>query len=263
MKKIKLYQPFHLVTLRPWPIITSFRIINFLIGVVYWFNNFNFYFIVLGLIILIFSVYQWWRDVVRERFYQGFHTYKVLEGLKIGIILFIISEVFFFIRIFWCYFHIFLSPRVEIGRFWPPKNIIPFNPYEIPLLNTVILLSSGVSVTWCHYRIINGKKKESFISLLITIILGLVFTFFQYIEYKSSSFSFSDSVYGSVFFISTGFHGLHVLVGTIFLIVNCVRIYLDNFSKVHHFGFEAAAWYWHFVDVVWLFLYLLVYFWSY
>lgn len=259
----KLIQPFHLVTISPWPLLISFRVIIILVGIINWFNNYNFYLLIYGVLICLICSFQWWRDVIRERTYQGFHTKKVVDGLKIGIILFIISEVFFFIRIFWCYFHIFLSPRIEIGRIWPPKNIIIFNPYHIPLLNTIILLSSGVSVTWCHYSLLNRKKKDRFFRLLITIILGIFFSFVQYIEYKNARFTIADSVYGSIFFISTGFHGFHVLIGTIFLLVNLIRIIINNFSSFHHFGFEAAAWYWHFVDVVWLFLYLLVYFWSY
>ena len=154
----------------------------------------------------------------------------------------------------------FLSPRTEIGSLWPPLNIIIFNPYIIPLLNTIILLSSGIFVTWCHYSLIFGSKFIRFISLLFTIFLGVIFTLLQVLEYNEASFTISDSVFGSIFFISTGFHGLHVLIGTIFLLINLIRIIINNFSSLHHFGFEAAAWYWHFVDVVWLFLYLLVYF---
>lgn len=258
----KLIQPFHLVTLRPWPLLSSFRVIVTIIGLINWFNNFNYYLFLYGNILIIICLVQWWRDVIREGTYQGFHSKKVVKGLKLGILLFIISEVFFFIRIFWCYFHIFLSPRIEIGRIWPPKNIQTFNPYQIPLLNTFILLSSGVSVTWCHYSILNKNNYERFFRLLITVILGIIFTIFQYKEYYERSFNISDSVYGSIFYISTGFHGLHVIIGSVFLLVNLLRIYNNNYSSIHHFGFEAAAWYWHFVDVVWLFLYLLVYFWS-
>lgn len=234
-----------------------------IVGILDWFNNFNYNIFLYGNLLLILCLLQWWRDVIREGTYQGFHTKIVVKGLKLRILLFITSEVFFFISIFWCYFHIFLSPGVEIGSLWPPKNINVFNPYRIPLLNTIILLSSGVSITWCHYSLLNRYKLERLVSLLITILLGIIFTIFQYMEYKEASFSISDSVYGSIFFISTGFHGLHVLIGTLFLIVNLIRIYFNNYSSIHHFGFEAAAWYWHFVDVVWLFLYLLVYYWSY
>nr|YP_009176322.1 cytochrome c oxidase subunit III [Megaphragma amalphitanum]ALI86571.1 cytochrome c oxidase subunit 3 [Megaphragma amalphitanum] len=258
----KFYQPFHLVTLSPWPILTSFSVMIMLIGSMYWFHYFNLNLSFLGFMMLIFCLFQWWRDVVRESTYQGYHTLKVVEGIKLGMILFIVSEIFFFFSIFWCYFHMFLSPSIEIGCLWPVKNIITFNPYMIPLLNTIILLSSGVSITLSHYSLINNNKKMSLISMLITIILGLIFTFFQYLEYSEAMFTITDSVYGSIFFMATGFHGLHVLIGTIFLIVNYFRINNNNYSMIHHFGFEAAAWYWHFVDVVWLFLYLLVYYWS-
>lgn len=261
MKKL-IFQPFHLVTLRPWPIFISLILIIRFINSIYIFHYVNRLYLIIRLIILILIIYQWWRDVVRERTFQGYHTLKVLNGIKFGIILFIVSEVFFFIRIFWCYFHIYLSPRIEIGCLWPPKNIISFNPYYIPLLNTVILLSSGVRVTLCHYSLINKNKFIRIIRILITIILGFLFSYYQYIEYKEAYFCISDSIYGSIFFIATGFHGLHVLVGTLFLIVNYYRIILNNYSFDHHFGFEGAAWYWHFVDLVWLFLYLLVYYWS-
>lgn len=259
----KLIQPFHLVTFSPWPILISFSLYILMIGLLNWFNVFNFFLFIYGFLLVILCLIQWWRDVIRERTFQGFHTLIVVKGLKIRIILFIISEILFFFRIFWCYFHIFLSPRIEIGRIWPPKNIIIFNPYGIPILNTIILLSSGVRITWCHYRILNGLKIERIFSLLLTIFLGLIFTIFQYLEYIEAIFSIRDSVYGSIFFISTGFHGLHVLIGTLFLVVNLFRICLNNFSSFHHFGFEASAWYWHFVDVVWLFLFMLVYYWCY
>nr|QTA50561.1 cytochrome c oxidase subunit III [Sycophila sp. 2 JXW-2020] len=259
----KLYQPFHLVTSSPWPLLTSFSLYVSMVGLLNWFNSFSYYLFIYGLFLTNLTLSQWWRDVIRESTYQGFHTKKVVSGLKISMIMFISSEVLFFFSIFWCYFHMFLSPSVEIGSIWPPKNIVMFNPYMIPLLNTVILLSSGVSITWCHYSILKGLKSESLLSLGLTIFLGFIFSIFQYMEYHESSFSMSDSVYGSIFFMSTGFHGLHVLIGTLFLLNNFIRLNLNNYSSYHHFGFEAAAWYWHFVDVVWLFLYLLVYYWSY
>nr|WPS67082.1 cytochrome c oxidase subunit 3 [Hyssopus sp. 1 HHL-2023a] len=260
--KMKMFQPFHLVTVSPWPILMSFSIMTMLVGVMNWFNNYSIILMFYGLLISMLCMFQWWRDVVRESFNQGFHTKLVVKGLKLGMLLFIISEIFFFISIFWCYFHMFLSPSIEIGGLWPPKNIVSFNPYQIPLLNTIILLSSGVSITWCHYSLICSNKIDSIYSMMVTILLGLIFSLIQYMEYLEASFTISDSVYGSIFFMSTGFHGFHVLVGTMFLIVNLFRIMKNNYSSVHHFGFEAAAWYWHFVDVVWLFLYLLVYFWS-
>nr|YP_011004802.1 cytochrome c oxidase subunit III [Anagyrus jenniferae]WPT46943.1 cytochrome c oxidase subunit III [Anagyrus jenniferae] len=260
---MKLFQPFHLVTLSPWPLLMSFSILNFLVSLINWMNFYMFQEIFIFLMLILICMVQWWRDVVRESLLQGFHTKMVIKGLKMGMFLFIISEVFFFISIFWCYFHMFLSPSIEIGSLWPPKDIILFNPYMVPLLNTVILLSSGVTVTWCHYSLLNSDYSSSKISLFLTFMLGMIFSFFQYLEYKNCLFTFSDSVYGSIFFMSTGFHGFHVLVGSLFLLVNFFRLIMKNFSSIHHIGFEMSAWYWHFVDVVWLFLYLLVYFWCY
>nr|YP_010261466.1 cytochrome c oxidase subunit III [Brachymeria lasus]UIB40548.1 cytochrome c oxidase subunit III [Brachymeria lasus] len=260
---MKMSQPFHLVTLSPWPIISSINVMNMFISILNWFNKNGYEFMLFNLLSLSLSVMLWWRDVIREGTYQGFHTKKVYNGLKMGMILFIISEVFFFLSIFWCYFHMMLSPSIELGMLWPPKNIELFNPYSIPLLNTLILLSSGVTVTYTHYLIINKFNKKSFFYLFITVILGLIFSGFQLYEYYWAPFSMSDSVFGSIFFMSTGFHGLHVLIGDLFLMINLIRIFNNNFSSTHHFGFEAAAWYWHFVDIVWLFLYFFVYYWIF
>lgn len=251
--------PFHLVTLRPWPILGAIRIFRIIFGIVDWFNNYYNFQNLLGIFCVILVCIQWWRDVIRERTFQGWHTLKVFNGLQLGIILFITSELLFFVSFFWSFFHIRLSPDVELGLIWPPKGIIFFNPIEIPLLNTIILLLSGLTITWSHYRLLIIKKKEFKISLFLTCFLGFYFTLIQSYEYIESSFSISDSVFGSTFFLITGFHGIHVIIGTIFLSVNFLRSLKNHFSEIHHFGFEAAAWYWHFVDVVWLFLYLFVY----
>lgn len=174
-------------------------------------------------------------------------------------LLFIVSEVFFFLSFFWAYFHIRLAPRVELGSAWAPLGVHPLNPLDMPLLNTVILVVSGVSVTWSHHRLIENDLTSAKTGLFLTVVLGAVFTVLQGAEYFEVRFSIADRVFGSVFFIATGFHGLHVLIGTIFLLVRFLRIKNNNFSATHHFGFEARAWYWHFVDVVWLFLYLFIY----
>lgn len=258
----KFFHPYHLVTVRPWPIIISFRLINNLIITINWFNKINYYYLI-TIPCTILCIYQWWRDVIRESTYQGLHTFYVYKGLRIGIILFITSEVLFFLSFFWAYFHSSLAPAIEIGQLWPPYGIIPFNPYDIPLINTIILISSGLSVTWSHHSIINSNLKERKKRLTITIILGFYFTILQIYEYYESPFSISDSIYGSTFFIATGFHGLHVIIGTLFLLICLIRIINLQFSPTHHFGFEAAAWYWHFVDVVWLFLYISIYWWRY
>lgn len=206
--------------------------------------------------------YQWWKDVSHEATAQGLHTSLVELGLRWGIVLFIVSEIFFFISFFWAFFHRRLSPNVEIARRWPPQGIQTFNAFEVPLLNTLILLSSGVSVTWAHHSLIAGNFKETKSSLMLTVCIGLYFTFLQGLEYAEASFSIADSVYGSTFFIATGFHGLHVIVGTLFLFTCYTRLLKAHFSSSHHFGFEAAAWYWHFVDVVWLFLFIEIYWWG-
>ena len=168
----------------------------------------------------------------------------------------------FFLSFFWAFFHSSLSPNIEIGSYWPPIGIIVFNPWGVPLLNTIILISSGVRVTWSHKSIEENNHNLSLISLYLTIILGIYFTILQGIEYYEASFRFADSIYGSTFFIATGFHGLHVIIGTLFLIVSRLRIYKGAFRKHHHFGFIAAIWYWHFVDIVWLFLFVWVYVWG-
>jgi len=167
---------------------------------------------------------------------------------------------FFFLSLFfWAFFHRSLSPAIEIGTLWPPQNISPFNPFQVPLLNTAILLSSGVTVTWAHHGLIENNYSQITQGLFFTVLLGIYFTILQAYEYVEASFTISDCVYGSTFFIATGFHGLHVLIGTTFLLVCLFRHLNNHFSGRHHFGFEAAAWYWHFVDVVWLFLYVTIY----
>lgn len=259
---IKQNHPFHLVTPRPWPLIISIRLFNNLICTIGWFHYIDNY-LLLTILRTLLCIYQWWRDVIRESTFQGYHTKSVYTGIRLGIILFIISEVIFFFSFFWAYFHSALAPSIEIGQLWPPLGIKPFNPFDIPLLNTIVLISSGFTVTWCHYSILNINFLERKKSLYITIILGIYFTFLQLIEYYEAPFTISDSIYGSRFFIITGFHGLHVIIGTLFLIVTLIRLLNLHFSKSHHFGFEAAAWYWHFVDVVWLFLYISIYWWRY
>lgn len=263
MNKYSYNHPFHLVTPSPWPLTTSLRIFIIILGLIKWFHKFNIIIFIIGIITLIFNLSIWWRDITRERTYQGIHTKNVSKLLRIGILLFIVSELFFFLSFFWAFFHRALSPNIEIGINWPPINIKPFNPYNIPLLNTIILLRSGITITWSHYRILNNNLIERIKSLKITIILGIYFTFLQYFEYRESSFTISDSIYGSTFFITTGFHGIHVIIGTIFIIITTIRIINFHFSKTHHFGFEARAWYWHFVDIIWLFVYIFIYYWKF
>nr|YP_010478403.1 cytochrome c oxidase subunit III [Nesophrosyne maritima]UVI59847.1 cytochrome c oxidase subunit III [Nesophrosyne maritima] len=254
--------PFHLVENSPWPITASMGIMTMTSGTILWIHSNNMLLMNLGTLIIILTMTQWWRDVIRESTFQGLHTKKVIKSMKWGMMLFITSEVLFFSSFFWAFFHSSLSPAIEVGIQWPPLGVKPFNPISIPLLNTLILLSSGISITWAHNAIINSNFSQSKQSLWITILLGVYFTILQGIEYMEAPFSMADSVYGSTFFMSTGFHGIHVMIGTVFIFVSTMRLMKLHMSMYHHVGFEASAWYWHFVDVVWLFLYCSVYWWG-
>nr|YP_009047838.1 cytochrome c oxidase subunit III [Lista haraldusalis]AHB23431.1 cytochrome c oxidase subunit III [Lista haraldusalis]UNP24730.1 cytochrome c oxidase subunit 3 [Lista haraldusalis] len=254
--------PFHLVDYSPWPLTGAIGVMTLVTGMIKWFHNFNMSLLILGYIIIILTMYQWWRDICREGTLQGKHTILVTKGLRWGMILFIVSEIFFFLSFFWAFFHSSLSPNIEIGAMWPPMSITPFNPFQIPLLNTIILITSGVTVTWAHHALMENNFSQTSQGLFLTIILGIYFTILQAYEYIEAPFTIADSIYGSTFFMATGFHGLHVIIGTIFLTVCFFRHLNNHFSNNHHFGFEAAAWYWHFVDVVWLFLYISIYWWG-
>nr|ALJ93706.1 cytochrome c oxidase subunit III [Telenomus dignus] len=254
-------QPFHLVTLSPWPILTSINLFFLMISMTKMFNLA----VKMPLIISIFSVslcaYQWWRDTSRESTFQGYHSLMVIEGMKLGMVLFIVSEVFFFLSFFWSYFHMLLAPSVEIGQSWPPMGMkfSLLDPYNLPLLNTIILISSGMFLSMAHYSIIMKNFFKADYLIIITIALGIIFTLIQNFEYKNAMFSIFTSSYGTTFFMMTGFHGIHVLIGTIFIFISYLRLKSNHFSNTHHMGFEASAWYWHFVDVVWLLLFLFVY----
>nr|YP_009653374.1 cytochrome c oxidase subunit III [Gasterophilus inermis]QCG71507.1 cytochrome c oxidase subunit III [Gasterophilus inermis] len=254
--------PFHLVDYSPWPLTASIGAMTMVSGLVKWFHQYDVSLFLLGNIIVILTVYQWWRDVSRESTFQGLHTYVVTIGLRWGMILFILSEVLFFVSFFWAFFHSSLAPTVELGLMWPPMGITPFNPFQVPLLNTVILLTSGITVTWAHHSLMEGNHSQATQGLFFTVMLGVYFTSLQAYEYLEAPFTIADSVYGSTFFMATGFHGIHVLIGTTFLTICLIRHLNNHFSKNHHFGFEAAAWYWHFVDIVWLFLYVSIYWWG-
>jgi len=254
--------PYHIVDESPWPLYASIAGIGLTMGLLSWFHLNDPTIMLVSLTLLLLVVRQWWRDIGREGRAQGLHTAVVELGLRWGMMLFITSEVFFFLRFFWAYFHASLTPNVELGRIWPPIGVVPFNPFGVPLLNTIILVSSGVRVTWAHHALISNNSAQTTQGLALTVGLGLYFTALQGLEYYEASFSFADRIFGSTFFIATGFHGLHVIVGTIFLAVCLWRHSAGEFRYSHHFGLEAAAWYWHFVDVVWLFLYLVVYWWG-
>nr|YP_010381688.1 cytochrome c oxidase subunit III [Pseudosymplanella nigrifasciata]UDL72063.1 cytochrome c oxidase subunit 3 [Pseudosymplanella nigrifasciata] len=263
---MKKNHPFHLVSKSPWPILSSMNIFTniftTMLGITMWMYKKNIMFMITGTLLTSVCAILWWRDITRESTFQGNHTMKVMKGLKMGMILFIMSEMMFFFSFFWSFFHSSLSPSIEIGMNWPPKSIKSFNPLEVPLLNTIILLSSGATVTWMHNSTLNNKMNQSMKSMAMTITLGIYFTILQKWEYSQSEFAISDSIYGSTFFVSTGFHGMHVMIGTLFLMVMLLRMKKLHFSQNHHMGLEAAIWYWHFVDIVWLFLYISIYWWG-
>jgi cytochrome c oxidase subunit 3 len=260
---INQHHPFHIVYPSPWPLLVRLSTISLLVSTTYFIHRKNRSLILWRTLSLCFSCTQWWRDVSRERTFQGFHTNLVINGLRWGIILFITSEVLFFFSFFWSFFHNRLRPNLELGLLWPPLGIQAINPYQVPLLNTTVLLSSGITVTLSHHAIIKKNLTIINVRLIITLILGFYFRGLQGWEYWEASYNFRDSSFGSTFFLATGFHGLHVIVGTLFLFFSWCRFKIASFSASHHIGLEAAIWYWHFVDVVWLFLYRFLYWWSY
>nr|YP_008083592.1 cytochrome c oxidase subunit III [Rhizomys pruinosus]AGN48976.1 cytochrome c oxidase subunit III [Rhizomys pruinosus] len=253
---------YHMVNPSPWPLTGALSAFLMTSGLTMWFHFNSIFLLLTGLFANILTMYQWWRDIIREGTFQGHHTPVVQKGLRYGMVLFIISEVFFFAGFFWAFYHSSLAPTHELGGYWPPAGITPLNPFEVPLLNTAVLLASGVTITWAHHSLMEGHRSNMNYALLLTILLGLYFTILQASEYYETPFTISDGIYGSTFFMATGFHGLHVIIGTTFLLTCLFRQLNFHFTSKHHFGFEAAAWYWHFVDVVWLFLYVSIYWWG-
>lgn len=258
------YHPYHLVEPSPYPYMASFGALGLTVGSVMYFHSYSYgnYLALFSFLFISIIAFMWWRDIVRESTFQGLHTLVVQRGIKYGMLLFILSEVCFFFSFFWAFFHSSLGPDIQIGAVWPPVGIQVIDPFAVPLLNTAVLLTSGATVTWSHHAMIAGDRKNTLLALFLTIVLAVVFTALQAMEYYESSFSIADSVYGSVFFLLTGFHGLHVIIGTLFLTVSLIRCYRHHFTKNHHIGFEAAIWYWHFVDYVWLGLFVAVYWWG-
>jgi cytochrome c oxidase subunit 3 len=256
--------PFHLVSPSPWPLNTSFSLFTLALSAILTFQGFisGLNILYLGFLSVVSSMSFWFRDVISEGTYLGNHTLAVQKGLNLGVGLFIVSEALFFLAIFWAFFHSALSPTIELGAKWPPMGIESIKPFELPLLNTVILLSSGVTVTYAHHSLIQGNRRAGLYGLVYTVGLAIIFTAFQAIEYTVSSFTISDGTYSSCFYFGTGFHGLHVIIGTAFLAVGLWRFIAYHLTENHHLGLESAILYWHFVDIVWLFLYISVYYWG-
>jgi cytochrome c oxidase subunit 3 len=253
------HHPYHLVDPSPWPLLGAMAALLAAGGAVGWMHGGPVWFMVAGLVGILYVMVRWWMDVVDEGERQGHHNKVVQIGLRYGMALFIASEVMFFAAFFWAFFGASLFPTEAIGKVWPPKGIETFDPWDLPFLNTLILLTSGVTLTWAHHALIENQRRDVIRGLVLTIALGLIFTGVQAYEYSHAAFGFTEGIYASTFYMATGFHGFHVIVGTTFLCVCLGRALKGHFKPDHHVGFEAAAWYWHFVDVVWLFLFVCVY----
>ena len=267
---------YHILPLSPWPFVGSLSAFIMAVGAVMWMKKMPLgglpmggYIFWAGFIGVLYTMFAWWSDVVNEA-HAGDHTRVVQMHHRYGMIMFIASEVMFFVAWFWAYFDIAFYAgeaiqysRTELtGAHWPPKGIAVFNPWELPLFNTLILLTSGTTITWAHHALIHGDRDGLKKGLWLTVVLGVLFSFVQAFEYSHAAFKFSGHIYGATFFMATGFHGFHVLVGTIFLAICLIRTYKGHFTPKQHLGFEFAAWYWHFVDVVWLFLFAAIYVWG-
>jgi cytochrome c oxidase subunit 3 len=290
---------YHLVDPSPWPLSASVSAFVTAVGAIAWMKSTGggagvlgikgSWLFGLGMMGLIATAFMWWRDVVREA-HRGDHTPVVQLHLRYGMILFIASEVMFFVAWFWAYFDAAFYPagiatlenskevvgmvgrNDVLGGVWPPKPVeatpaegffkSTFDPWTLPLVNTLILLLSGCTVTYAHHALLKNDRRGLVVGLMLTVVLGAVFTMLQAYEYGHAAFSYKGHIYGSTFFMATGFHGAHVIIGTIFLAVCLARAMKGHFTPQQHFGFEAAAWYWHFVDVVWLFLFACIYVWG-
>ncbi|MDP1670438.1 cytochrome c oxidase subunit 3 [Phaeovulum sp.] len=257
---------YHILPPSIWPLLSALGAFVMLSGAALWMKDITHWAFFGGVALVLYGMFGWWSDVVAEG--QGSdHTPVVRIGLRYGMILFIMSEVMFFSAWFWSFFKHAMYPMSPaspaVDGIWPPAGIVPFDPWHLPLINTLILLLSGVTLTWAHHTLVHGgSRREVSQALILTVLLGLSFTGLQAFEYSHAAFGLSGNIYGAVFFMATGFHGAHVIIGTIFLFVCLLRVRAGHFTAERHVGFEAAAWYWHFVDVVWLFLFSAVYIWG-
>jgi cytochrome c oxidase subunit 3 len=271
-----VHHDYHLVDPSPWPLIASISAFLSAVGLVFTMKALPLaglhvgpYVLGIGLLGVIYCMASWWSDVTREAGPGHHHTRVVQISHRYGMIMFIASEVMFFVAWFWAFFDASLYAtdpiqyaRTDLLGAWPPKGIETFDPWHLPLLNTLILLTSGTTVTWAHHALLEGDRKGLLQGLTLTIILGILFSVCQAYEYSHAAFGFSGHIYGATFFMATGFHGFHVIIGTIFLAVCLFRAWRGDFTPQRHLGFEFAAWYWHFVDVVWLFLFASIYIWG-
>ncbi|MDO5705072.1 MAG: cytochrome c oxidase subunit 3 [Paracoccus sp. (in: a-proteobacteria)] len=267
---------YHILPPSVWPLLGAIAAFIMLYGAVGWMsdNDVRLFYIpvngpwlfLIGLAATLYVMFGWWADVVTEG-ETGDHTPVVRIGLRYGFILFIVSEAMFFVAWFWNWFKNVLYPMGPMSPIqdgvWPPEGIVPFDPWHLPFINTLVLLLSGVAVTWAHHALAHDNDRRTTIwGLAVAVILGVFFTILQAYEYSHAAFGLADTAYASGFYLATGFHGFHVIIGTIFLFVCLIRMLKGQMSQQQHVGFEAAAWYWHFVDVVWLFLFFAVYVWG-
>ena len=269
--------PYHIVRPSIWPLASAFAGMLFAVGFVLYAHEIKIgefeiglKGVVLGVLSILAVMFFWWRDVIHESVTEKVHTPIAAIGLRYGMALFIASEVMFFVAFFWAYFDVSLyadqanmPARLEYtAGLWPPPQIETIPAFDLPLMMTLILLLSGCTVTWAHHAIMEGDMGSFKKGLALSVFLGFFFLCFQVYEYGHAAFGFTDGIYASTFYMATGFHGFHVFVGTVFLAVCYFRARKGHFTKESHFGFESAAWYWHFVDVVWLFLFIAIYWWG-
>jgi len=267
----KNIHPFHMVTKSIWPFLISITFLNIIISLMpllnvaegsHLFKFFKFHGIYMNIAILVFLIGRWFRDIILEATFEGRHTTAVQGGLILGFLLFLISEIMFFFSFFWAFFHNALSPSIFIGSIWPPLYFKQIDVLGLPLLNTVLLLMSGITITYSHRALLTRNKSLATDGLIWTLFFGILFIICQLHEYRYSYFSMNDGIYGSIFYILTGFHGLHVIIGCCFLSIALIRLINFHFTSTHHVGYEISVLYWHMVDIVWLFLFIFVYLWG-
>lgn len=263
--------PYHLVDPSPMPILTAFSMMAMAVGAAMTFHEMGEgpYVLAAGVLAVMACCFYWWKDVIYEGLVGKHHSNEVRHGLRFGMALFITSEVMFFVAFFWAFFNAFMYPVAPLEDLWgiaagpwPPEGVQTFDPWDLPFMNTLVLLLSGTTVTWAHHALIHGDRDGLINGLWCTVLLGMSFTGLQALEYSHAAFGLTDGIYPTTFYLATGFHGFHVIVGTIFLAVCLLRAYKGQLSPEGHLGFEFAAWYWHFVDAVWLFLFVCIYWWG-
>lgn len=264
LKVSKISYPYQIVLNSPWPIILSIILLDFFIFVVSIFYNVNHssFFFHIAFCLTGITLYFWISELIKEGLYIGDHSKIEVSNLTIGFILFVVSEIIIFIILFFSYFYNSFIPAIEIGSEWPPYAIKIINPYSLPLFNTALLYFSGISISISQNYLLTRNKYHTLFFLLFTIILALLFTMVQLYEYKQASFSILDSIYGTNFFVLTGFHGIHVIIGTSLLIISFLRFFFNHFQSNNQVGYHASAIYWAFVDWLWLFIMAFLYIWS-